>query len=1081
MLGKTLLGLLVVIVCLSGVPAVNADCNSDYIVPGRAAMFEGSLSGLREAYQIFDAGIQDPNCTDVRELTFLHAVTNTAMLLFDNDDLALTHSLGELAEDFGVSIVGDYFNAISVDVALTPAGCYVIPPGAPDTTEVALRIQTSIIPEIDAILAELETISDSPSDRFRIFFEPTETGLDNTLEVDYGEVLILKALLAGLKAQLEFKQAYNLSVDPNDPKVQTLANGLSCSEDVEVFINDFLSQYPDLFNVLPDGDIVLAQARQDLIDSINYYFAVINYIKSETDDQENDLVYIDPNDTAILDAVNENLTVLRNSLQNDTAGTYPVGTTKTYSINDGGSAIGQLLLTYNLTGLDGDSGILTFSNGTPSPWNVSHFELDDDSLMIEVEPGSGNGQSGGYFTATLSQDGNSFSNGTFEYWGAGVAPCDSVFYEVWAGNTDYCWLPNGNEYFESIDKYDYVKLGESDGQTKTFNGTYTYYCIAARKEFFLDSIQGSTGSYYSSGRLCTGNTSDWGNISGAPDGQYATVGYKPTLGTFRGYVVITNPGWNGITVISDRSCYDPVSLSGLSGQLLGAVVSNARFNLNPLLGGTTHYPNPVNPRDLLPEFDATNKAIPCTAGHGLGDDATLGGILPDMSQQDWFEECSAWEFGSIDGKTVKLTVNDSNGLPVTFSLTGGGHAEVKGTGFDEVILYGTTTKSMLKISTRGKTQTSVGSIICPGPLKAIMAKTTDLRGNITIGGSLGMLTLDDVADNHTITIGPSSNPKASTLMKFDQVRDLAINSEMPIKSLSATQWLGGSINAPWVGSISIKGDSKRGIVGSLDVDMDLDGTTAPKGVALKSVKVAGGILGGEWSIDGHCGSIQMANSDESFALHMDDYNIGSINAKGNKKLGIDAVLSGEFHCNSIKSVSALDIVDASFALEQKPDTKMYAIGKLSAKRWLDGCHIMTPGNVGSVSAGGMRNSCCFAGDVSTRDIEGLGGFPDGVLDLPDPAVDINYVKPATIKSIKIKGIKTEPPPYVINTNFAAAKILGAYLAYPDYDNDSVVFGIAADYIKSLKIKDADGIIPGKKLYEQVDAPDLPGDAEIRLY
>ena len=60
-----------------------------------------------------------------------------------------------------------------------------------------------------------------------------------------------------------------------------------------------------------------------------------------------------------------------------------------------------------------------------------------------------------------------------------------------------------------------------------------------------------------------------------------------------------------------------------------------RLNLNPVFGGSKKYPVPVNPRDLLPQFDANNRVMSGTFGDGVGDDATLGGILPDMSQQLW--------------------------------------------------------------------------------------------------------------------------------------------------------------------------------------------------------------------------------------------------------------------------------------------------------------------------------------------------------------------------------------------------------------------------------------------------------------
>jgi hypothetical protein len=159
-------------------------------------------------------------------------------------------------------------------------------------------------------------------------------------------------------------------------------------------------------------------------------------------------------------------------------------------------------------------------------------------------------------------------------------------------------------------------------------------------------------------------------------------------------------------------------------------------------------------------------------------------------------------------------------------------------------------------------------------------------------------------------------------------------------------------------------------------------------------------------------------------------------------------------------------------LRQNPDPKIPALGKLTIKDDFAWSYIVSSGNIGTITLGEIRHSSCFAGVTTTRDIEGNGG-PDDVLDLPDPAADINYGQPATIKSIAIKkGI-------VENSNIAAANILSVSLAYPQNDNDGVPFGVSADFIKSLKIKDADGTESWKDLSEPGDSMEF-NDAKIRV-
>lgn len=537
MFRKTLkLSFLLVFTC--SVATWASDAN-DCIQLGRAYIFDGNLSGLRMAYQTFDDCLNDQNCLDCsssRELKFLHAVTRTAMLVIRDDGNSID-SVFELGKQFSIDVLGDYWAPYFDPCGLESSApsnqhdAYEIPDGAPDANEIRHIIDTNMIPEIEEIINDLNSISDEPNDRFRIFFDPNETRIFfhpnspvfdlgspefdpnsrflQALEVDYGEVLILKGILMALKSQLQAQLAYDMFIDANDMLVEKLYGD---SFNINA---DLLQPHPDLLEVLPtpnypdvNGKAILAQARQDWIDSIDYYFYTIDYIRNENidgnDPQGNELLYIDPNDDYIVEEVNDGLTTLRDSLQNDTIMTYPAETTKTYDINDvNGVPIGQLVLVYNFTRIEGDDGSLTFtdSNLAPSPWEVDWFErVEANCIEIELEYYSESEWRQGWFEGTLSYDGNSITNGTFEYWG----PAD------------------GN-------------------------------------------------------------------------------------------------------------------LTGLSGQLISTKVEDVNVNLNPIFGSSPNYPDPVNPRDLLPVFDEWNGPQPNTVGHGLPNpnDPTLGGISPDMTQYDW--------------------------------------------------------------------------------------------------------------------------------------------------------------------------------------------------------------------------------------------------------------------------------------------------------------------------------------------------------------------------------------------------------------------------------------------------------------
>ena len=444
-------------------------------------------------------------------------------------------------------------------------------------------------------------------------------------------------------------------------------------------------------------------------------------------------------------------------------------------------------------------------------------------------------------------------------------------------------------------------------------------------------------------------------------------------------------------------------------------------------------------------------------------------------------------FGTVNGKNVKLTLTDCDGNNVTFSLTGGGYGTIDETdcSFSEIVLHGTTEKSQFTISTKGKIETSVGDITVNGSLKAISAKTTNIWGGIYIDGSLATLTLKD-ADcyNKQLRIGASSNPKATVTMSFDEIYGLQINSDMPIKSITATEWTrsNSDIYAPWLGSLTIKGDKKRSINGDLDIYINLDGTAAPKGLTLGSINVAGQILGETWNITGNCGTIQMAASNQSFDMEIHDGNLSALKVIGNKTAGISAVMKGRINCNAIKSISTVDLDHASLILNQPPDStgKKLALGTLTAKGQITNCQIKSNGNIGTVTAGKMVNTSCFevVADACLVDVNAA----DGVLDLP-PVLDDTFNQTATIKSIKIAGIKGQTNCF-INSNIAAANISSAYVAYPEYHNAGVPFGISMwnNPTKTFTIKDANGTHSwkGNNIYQAIDMLlGNGGDMQIR--
>ena len=107
-------------------------------------------------------------------------------------------------------------------------------------------------------------------------------------------------------------------------------------------------------------------------------------------------------------------------------------------------------------------------------------------------------------------------------------------YYVYGGTTQ---LFGGDGYHP--DQHGYANLG-SDTTTMTFYGAYKYYIIVTygNDQVRIDTTKGSDGLYY--GTHAYGNTANWANVGGEPDGLFATVG---DLGS-GGNIVIDPPTGN---------------------------------------------------------------------------------------------------------------------------------------------------------------------------------------------------------------------------------------------------------------------------------------------------------------------------------------------------------------------------------------------------------------------------------------------------------------------------------------------------------------------------------------------------------
>lgn len=389
-----------------------------------------------------------------------------------------------------------------------------------------------------------------------------------------------------------------------------------------------------------------------------------------------------------------------------------------------------------------------------------------------------------------------------------------------------------------------------------------------------------------------------------------------------------------------------------------------------------------------------------------------------------------WQFGTFDDRqNVHLVVHDSQDTLVTFSMSGGGWGEVQGdAAFTDIILNDTTVKSAMTVTSDGPT-TTAGNLTALGSMKSISAAKLDITGNVDIAGSIATLKLGDMAADTAITLHSDAliaiDPATQATMTLGFVGNCVLTAnDEPIKSLTVIEWQGGgapgnSLSALALGTLSVRGQTasiKKGLAfsaGNFDAAVNVDG-------AIRTVKVAG-TLSGQWN-----------------ALSVHSLSVGA------------------------------DIADLTMTLTGPVDSKVQDLSSLTVKGWIRQSRILSGGNIGSVTAGGLWDADIFAAVIGNPPATGL----------PDPATD--FLAQAAIKSVTVKGTVDDGSGFsTINTNIAASALGKVSLRNALADNASTPWGLAAHTLASYSYRDADTRYSWKP--SDGGVPNQPaGDFTVRL-
>jgi hypothetical protein len=209
-----------------------------------------------------------------------------------------------------------------------------------------------------------------------------------------------------------------------------------------------------------------------------------------------------------------------------------------------------------------------------------------------------------------------------------------------------------------------------------------------------------------------------------------------------------------------------------------------------------------------------------------------------------------------------------------------------------------------------------------------------------------------------------------------------------ITTLTASQWLGGSIGAGSIGTLT----TGRGVItGDFSAAVTLSGPAT-------TVTIGHDMLG-DWSSS----------------------SIGALTVKH-------------------------DMNGADLTLTQVPDPslKTWALGTLNVTGSMSHSWIRSAGNINSVITTKLLDSAIYAGVAATHDdLPAPGG--DGVFDLFDPTQPVGdtFNLGAYIRTVTVKGLR-DGSTAVKNSNIAAHSLGTISMVNGQFDNSGVPFGLAAN-------------------------------------
>lgn len=357
-------------------------------------------------------------------------------------------------------------------------------------------------------------------------------------------------------------------------------------------------------------------------------------------------------------------------------------------------------------------------------------------------------------------------------------------------------------------------------------------------------------------------------------------------------------------------------------------------------------------------------------------------------------------------------------LSLAGDLARGANQEV-----ENIALTGTTAATRLVINgvaaDRGKEIADIGNITSDGSIGVIRMQKVDLVGDVTLQGGTNSINVSD-AQSSTLSFGQSIGQINLTVGSFN---DVNMTTTAPFGLIRGGDWVSTDSVPESFQAASI---SRIYMTSNFDVGVQLTQISATSRDIGKIT--VGGVIGGNWNVPGSCAPLLVGGTTSDWNATF--ASIPSINIVGS--------MGGSLTVPSLKYLRVHGSMVG--ALVDFTGTSGTDLGAMHVYNVIDDSTIESSANLGPILAESLVASIIYAG---------VGPLAYGQA-LPAAASDLS--SDATIESITLR------PRGKVKVGFDAADVAAAAigdlaLSTTEVSNDGVAFGVAAESIGRLTVRD----------------------------